>query len=87
MGVDDLDYYASESSEGSAVREEEEKMASTLKEMREEHRQCLELAYFKGYTQKEIAGLLGLPIGTVKTFMKRGLARLRKVFSAEGGNG
>jgi RNA polymerase sigma-70 factor (ECF subfamily) len=39
-------------------------------------REVLELAYFDGYTQSEIAGALRIPLGTVKTRTARGLQRL-----------
>ena len=40
-------------------------------------REALTLAYFGGYTQREIAGLTATPLGTVKTRMLMGMRRLR----------
>lgn len=42
-----------------------------------EQAQVIELAYFDGYSQREIAAMLGLPIGTVKSRTRRGLHALR----------
>jgi RNA polymerase sigma-70 factor (ECF subfamily) len=39
-------------------------------------RQVIEMAYFGGYTQTEIAAVLAVPLGTVKTRTARGLQRL-----------
>ena len=43
----------------------------------EPQREALTLAYFGGYTQREIAGLTDTPLGTVKTRMLTGMRRLR----------
>jgi RNA polymerase sigma factor (sigma-70 family) len=47
-----------------------------LATLSEEQRQTLELAFFNDMTQKEIAERLGVPIGTVKARMARGLKKM-----------
>ena len=42
-----------------------------------DQRSALALAYFGGYTQREIAALTGVPLGTVKSRMFTGIRRLR----------
>lgn len=56
-----------------------------------DHQVVLELKYFEGLTGREIAELLGLPEGTVKTRLRRGLEHLREQVGLElatrGGSG
>lgn len=47
--------------------------------LKEEYRQIIDLAYFKGYTQEEIAKELNIPIGTVKTRSRSALIQLKSL--------
>ncbi len=49
-----------------------------------EQLKVLELAYYSGYTHREIAELLGLPLGTVKGRMRLGLQKIREHFGSRG---
>lgn len=49
-----------------------------------EQRTCLELAYFEGMSQQQIADHVNLPLGTVKTRMRMGLAKLEHILRAQG---
>ncbi|MGH9567447.1 MAG: sigma-70 family RNA polymerase sigma factor [Candidatus Angelobacter sp.] len=58
-----------------------EKVREALTQLPPEQRKLLEMAYFEGLTQSEIAGRTGEPLGTVKTRIRSGLLALRKAFA------
>jgi RNA polymerase sigma-70 factor (ECF subfamily) len=53
----------------------------SLSALRSGQRDALAMAYFGGYTQSQIAGLLELPLGTVKTRIRDGLSVLRRTMA------
>ncbi len=59
-------------------------MREALNTLPQEQLQILELAYFSGYTHVEIAEQLDLPLGTVKSHVRRSLARLRTRLEVDG---
>jgi RNA polymerase sigma factor (sigma-70 family) len=48
--------------------------------LRDDYKAVLELSYFNGFTQEEIAKTLDIPLGTVKTRLRNALIELRKNF-------
>jgi RNA polymerase sigma-70 factor (ECF subfamily) len=59
------------------VRLEQQQVRRCLGTLTELQREAVGLAYYQGYTYREVAGLLEIPLPTVKTRMRDGLIRLR----------
>ncbi len=53
-------------------------LSDCLGRLTAEQRRCLELAYVDGYSQDQIATEIASPLGTVKSWMRRGLASLKQ---------
>ena len=54
---------------------------TALRELPSEQREVLELGYFQGLSQSEIADMTGQPLGTVKTRMRLAMQKLREPLS------
>jgi RNA polymerase sigma-70 factor (ECF subfamily) len=79
--AEDLERGAENAQQGAVVRR-------ALAELPPDQRRALELAYFEGYTQSEIARMTGAPLGTVKTRLRQGMMKLRdgyRAYSRSGG--
>jgi RNA polymerase sigma-70 factor, ECF subfamily len=69
---------APERTESEALRRETaEEVRGALDELPGEQSKVIELAYFGGFSHSEIAGMLGVPLGTVKGRMRLGLEKVR----------
>ena len=66
-----------------AARLDRERVRRCLGSLTELQRESVTLAYYDGYTYREVAELLGVAVGTVKTRMRDGLIRLRDCLGVE----
>jgi RNA polymerase sigma factor (sigma-70 family) len=65
------------------LRERREAVQRALAQLPEEQRRPIELAYYGGFSQSELADRLGEPLGTIKSRMFAGLKQLRELLGAE----
>jgi RNA polymerase sigma-70 factor (ECF subfamily) len=63
------------------LRLERERVQRALKRLPDREREAIELAYYGGFSQAELAERLGQPLGTIKSRMFTGLARLRELLA------
>lgn len=78
IGVRDLDDARDVVAESVESRMEGDRVIAALAALPEPQQEALVLAYYGGYSQSEIAALVGAPLGTVKTRMRDALSKLRR---------
>ena len=64
------------------MREKAAAVRAALTDIPADQQQAIELAYFGGLTQQEIAARLNEPLGTIKARIRRGLVRLKDRLSS-----
>lgn len=62
----------------SALNQEQTEIANAIKSLNENQRDLIEFAYFRGYSQSELAEHFKIPLGTVKTRMRAAMTALRE---------
>lgn len=57
--------------------QENERLQDCLESLQDDHRRCIRLAFFRGFTHTELASRLDVPLGTMKSWIRRGLSSLK----------
>jgi RNA polymerase sigma-70 factor (ECF subfamily) len=82
--ADDAPQESGESTEDEAeLRERRIRVQAALAQLPDDQRQALELAYYGGLSQSDLAERLGVPLGTIKSRMFTALAKLRELLGSD----
>jgi RNA polymerase sigma-70 factor, ECF subfamily len=82
--TDDIDSLGfADQSNSAEVCAEAQAAARAVMQLRPEQRQVLELGILQGLSHSEIADVLQMPLGTVKTMMRRGLIQVRELMGIQ----
>ena len=77
IGTRDYSDHVDDVADSVEIRIEHERVERAMAQLTELQRQAVTLAYYKGYSHTEVAQLLSVPVGTVKTRLRDGMIRLR----------
>jgi RNA polymerase sigma-70 factor (ECF subfamily) len=82
--LEDVPVAAGDSTDETAeLREQRRAVQGALAQLPADQRQALELAYYGGLSQSELAERLGVPLGTIKSRMFAALGRLRELLGEQ----
>jgi RNA polymerase sigma-70 factor (ECF subfamily) len=62
-----------------SLKEISQRVRNALFELPDSQRKILEMAYYEGLSQSDISEILKMPVGTVKTYKRKGLLKLRQL--------
>jgi len=65
------------------LEERRHKVSGAIAKLPEDQQKVLAMAYFKGYSHRQISAALDEPLGTIKTRIRLGLQKLRQIFKDE----
>ncbi len=83
LGDFDPEGVGSSADDAALLRLERERVQAALRQLPDSQREVLELAYYGGFTQSELAERLGRPLGTVKSQVFTALSTLRTILESE----
>ena len=80
---EDLDnsVYTTENKGGQETNINRIGLRKIVDQLKQEQREVLDLAYYKGLTQEEVSRVLNIPLGTVKTRLRTAIKEMRKKFN------
>ncbi len=62
---------------GEDLPQDYSELNGVIKKLEEHHQQVIELVYFKGYTHREAHKIMGVPLGTFKSYVRQALIQIR----------
>ena len=78
---DDLSVYETKASDES--KQEDTLLKGSLQKLEPHHQKAIALVYYQGYTHQEAHEVMGVPLGTFKSYVRQALKQLRKTYANE----